>query len=783
MIKKYNNIFLINTRNTTYMFSVLKTGHVEHLYYGKRLFSDEISNKEDIVRQTAEALREKREFAPGNTIVYSKDAQDTALEDICLEMSSYGKGDVREPFIELIHDDGTSTSDFLYSTAEIKESSHRNETLPGSYGETEALELKLKEKEYDLELVITYAVFEECDVITRSARLINNSAVPVVVKRLMSTQLDMYGTGLRFTMFHGHWAREMMKDDVVLKAGNIINSSMTGTSGNRANPLVMISYDDTGENSGRCYAMNLIYSGNHYESLSVSGFGKTRFVSGINPDGFSWELEAGYVFEAPEAVMTFSDEGMNGASCNMHLFVSGHIIRGKWQKKERPVLINSWEASYFRFNEASLLRLAEKAKKAGIELFVLDDGWFGKRDDDTCSLGDWKENTKKLPGGLRGLSEKINSLGMMFGIWVEPEMINEDSDLYRAHPDWAVKIPGHEQSLGRNQMILDLTRQDVRENILNQMKYVLNSGNITYVKWDMNRIFSDTSSAGSGRMSQGEFLHRYICGLYQIMDTLTKDFPDVLFEGCASGGNRFDLGILSYFPQIWGSDDTDAIMRSIIQRGYSYGYPQSAVGSHVSACPNHQTMRNTPIETRFDVAACGALGYELNLNEISDRDFKAVTEQVEFYKKWRKVFQFGSFYRIEDNRWMIVSGDKKRAIGVMIKRELEPNTFFDEFKTKGLDDLLIYNVTCRAADHEIAEFGSLINNVAPVHIRQDGFLHHAVGHFMKIKAETENVTVPGSVLNNCGLRLKQSYGGTGINDNVRVMKDNDSRMYLFEALE
>lgn len=790
MILQSGKVFLLQTGNTSYLFQILPSGHPEHLYYGERIFPQDFGKEDPAARlsEAAAALTEKKEFAPGDCIVYSGEYPSLALEDLCLEMSSYGKGDIREPFLELTHGDGVTSCDFLFEKAEISDDSCVSDGLPFSYGAAQTLTLTLKEKAYpDLTLLLRYSVYPDCDVITRSAKLLRSGhrniaqiQRPVIIRKFMSLQLDFQDRGYRMVTFSGHWAREMDMNETVLKAGRLVNESVCGFSSSRSNPFVMIEDPDCTEETGRCFGFNLVYSGNHYESLSVSGFRKSRFVSGINPDGFSWNLMPGDSFETPEAVMTFSAEGRGCMSRQMHAFVREHIVRGKWQHRSRPVLINSWEASYFKFNEGSLLRLAKAAKETGIELFVLDDGWFGTRNDDRQSLGDWTVNTKKLPDGLRGLSSKINAMGMMFGIWVEPEMVNENSDLYRAHPEWAVAAPDREQSLGRHQMLLDLTRSDVCDYIAQAMENVFRSGSISYVKWDMNRVFSDAFSPKLPPDRQGEFYHRYILGLYSVMKKLTEEFPEILFEGCASGGCRFDLGILSYFPQIWGSDDTDAIRRLSIQRGYSYGYPSSCLGAHVSGCPNHQTMRTVPLETRFEVAAFGAFGYELNLTELSDREKKEISEQVEFYKKWRNVFQYGSYYRLSDGKWIVVSEDRSMAAGCLVCREMEPNTFFGEFRTKGLDEEALYRVTSRAAAHDIKDFGSLINYIAPVHIRQDGIVHHAIGHFVKINAEKDDSLISGSVLNRGGLRLKMGYGSTGFNENTRIMKDFDSRMYLFE---
>ncbi|MCR5101457.1 MAG: alpha-galactosidase, partial [Butyrivibrio sp.] len=485
--------------------------------------------------------------------------------------------------------------------------------------------------------------------------------------------------------------------------------------------------------------------------------------------------------ESPEAVMCFSSKGINDLSHHMHDFVRKHVTRGEWRDKERPVLINNWEATYFNFTQAGLLKLAQTAAKAGIELFVMDDGWFGERNDDKRSLGDWKVNSKKLPDGIKGLTDKINALGMSCGIWVEPEMVNEESDLYKAHPDWAVKIPGHAHSEGRNQMNLDLTRVEVQDYIIDAMSEVFSSGNISYVKWDMNRIFSDRYSASLPAGRQGEFMHRYYIGLYRIMDTLVKKFPHILFEGCSAGGNRFDLGILSYFPQFWGSDDTDALVRSGIQEGYSYGYPQVCVGSHVSASPNHQTLHSTPLETRFEVAARGCLGYELNLNELSDAELKNISEQVEFYKKWRKTLQFGDFYRLGKNKCMIVDKDKSRAAVFVIETKSRPNSDFMQIKTKGLDEDRVYHITNRVTPLNVKDFGSLVNTMAPIHVKQDGIIHNVINHFVHMNGEKEDMLCSGAALNSCGVRLASSYAGTGYNENTRIMRPGDARMYLFEA--
>jgi alpha-galactosidase len=753
---------------------------LEHLYYGKRLRIEQAAD--------AASLAERQSFPPGNSNVYDAKYPKLSLESLRLEMSSYGKGDVREPFVEITHADGSYTSDFLFSHARIVEGKAALETLPSAYeeeGQVQTLILTLRDDQYDLTLELYYSVFYDRDVIVRSAKLINTGATPVELNRLMSTQLDLEDGGYVFTTFRGNWAREMYRHDTPANGGKLVNASYAGTSSNRANPFVMIARPDTTQDSGLCYGMNLIYSGNHYEALEVCSHGKTRFVAGINPQSFRYHIAPGECFEAPEAVMTLSEEGFNGMSRRMHAFVRACIVRGHWKKKPRPVLLNSWEASYFDISESKLLKLARAGKEVGVELFVMDDGWFGNRKDDTQSLGDWFVNKKKLPGGLKGLCNKVNSLGLDFGIWVEPEMVNVRSKLYRQHPDWVLQIPGKPHSEGRNQRILDLCNPAVVDYLAEQMTRVFSSANISYVKWDMNRIFSDYYSPYLPPQRQGEVAHRYMLGLYSLLRTLTRRFPHILFEGCASGGNRFDLGMLCYFPQIWASDDTDAIYRAKGQTGYSYGYPMSAVTAHVSACPNHQTLRTTPLATRFHVAAFGVLGYECNLREMSAEDRRQIAEQIKLYKAWREVLQFGTFYRGRSGNhyeWTCVSPDQKKAVGMLLQVLVEPNTMFAQYFPKGLDPDRKYRFYNMEQKVEIKAFGDLLNMVSPVHIKQNSLLHNAVNKLVKMPGEVESHETWGSVLMS-GVKLKGGFAGTGYDENTRFFQDFASRMYFMEAVE
>lgn len=787
MIRQQQNVFILDTKNTTYCFHVLPSGHLEHLYYGAKI---------DLTEEAVEALKEKNPFISGNLNSYSDEYHNPGLENVCLEMSSYGKGDIREPFVEIIHGDGSYTSDFLYDSAVIEKGKKPLATLPSSYAEDikQVMHLKvlLMDAGYEQELELNYWVYEDCDVITRNAVLYNRSKETVQLKRLMSMQLDFDESDYQFTNFTGAWAREMNRNDHPLWQGKVVNSSIAGVSSSRQNPFVMLERVDTTETAGDCYGFNLVYSGNHYEAAEVSCMGKLRLVSGINPEDFLFEIKPGTSFEAPEAVMTYSDAGYNGMSQQMHAFVREHIVRGVWKKKERPVLINSWEAAYFKFDEGKLMKMAKTAAKAGIELFVMDDGWFGERNDDTSSLGDWTVNQSKLPHGIKGLADKIHLLGMQFGIWVEPEMVNENSNLYREHPDWAVRILGKPHSTGRNQMILDLTRQEVREYVIQSMTDVFSAGKIDYVKWDMNRIFSDAYSQGLGK-NQMEFYHRYTLGLYEVMKVLTESFPEILFEGCASGGNRFDLGILCYMPQIWASDDTDAICREKIQTGYSYGYPMSVVSAHVSDCPNHQTLRTTPLETRFNVASFGILGYECSINELSEDELKAVTEQIALYKKYRKTLQFGQYYRLKNGisnpytnqvyQWITVSEDKKQAVVFYGHGQAVPNYPYGKMMFRGLDEEKNYEVKNRFFQYNVKEFGSLINMASPIHVKQNSLVHNVIAKVMKMDGEKESYRASGRLLNHAGIKLKAAFSSVGYNEQVRLFKDYASRIYLIDEVD
>ena len=789
MIYAENGKFLLETEHTTYAFCVDLAGNLQHLYYGEKI------NMGVSWQNALEAL-EMRVFNPnGCSIIQDKTCPAVSLDDVCLEVSGRGKGDMAQPFVELFYADGSRTSDFRFKDFEIMEK-QIPEGLPGAYDETgkaQSLVLNMEDRNSAVRLTLIYSVLEECDCITRFAVVKNDGSEPVTLQRLMSTQLDLRSRGRqKIVSFHGEWAREMQPCETILQSGSFQIESTTGFSSNKANPFFICGEADATEDYGACYGFNLIYSGNHRESIECNAHGRVRILQGMHPDFLEKVLEEGESFSSPEAVLTFSKEGYGGISRNMHRFVREHIVRGTWKKKERPILINSWEAMYFDVKERKLLKLAKQAAAVGIELFVLDDGWFGERGNDQKALGDWQDNLEKLPDGLGGLSAKIHAMGMKFGIWVEPEMISEDSKLYREHPEYAVQIPGKAHAEGRNQLLLDLTQPEVQNRILADMSDVFTRGQVDYVKWDMNRHLSDYYSPALPKEKQGEFAHRYLLGLYRILGELTSRFPDILFEGCASGGNRFDLGMLCYMPQLWVSDCTDAVARAKIQNGCSYGYPQSVMGAHVSSCPNHQTLRITPLHSRFAVACGGILGYECNLCDLPGEELVKIREEVSFYKKWRKVLQFGDFYRLHGFsgegahdtdviRWNLVSEDQEKAVGILLNGLVHANDTHRYFRSKGLDDTKQYHFYHIPQKVDIARMGDLINTASPVHIRPNSVAYQVVTRLITLEGETEEFYVPGDLLNKAGVVLSPNFGGTGFETGTALFQDFDARIYLMEA--
>ena len=783
MIHERNLVFTLHTINTTYLFRVNESNHLEQLYYGRRLRS---SNH-------FEAFVDKHTISTGSSVAYDEEHPTLSLDNLCLEYSTYGKGDFRESQIVFSRKNGDRVADFLYREHRIIKGKPRTFSgLPESYGdntECTTLIIVLVEKALKIRLELSYTAFDACDIITRKVALLNDSDEALSIERLFSFQLDLPKSSYDLVTFDGAWARERFRNERKLLPGIIVNDSKTGMSSSRHNPCVFLKQTGKGESEGDCYGSNLIYSGDHSETVEVSPYGKTRLLSGLNPTTFRWNLNAGEKFQSPEAVLTFSHEGLNGASAHFHRFINSHVVRGDWKYHQRPILANNWEATYFEFTEQKLLSLAKAAADLGVELFVVDDGWFGSREDDTTSLGDWTVNTRKLPNGLASLSKKIHNLGLLFGLWCEPEMVSKQSALYREHPEWMVALPDRAPSPGRNQYLLDLTREDVRDYLFKALSTIWNMAEVDYVKWDMNRPFSDMHS-NSASFRQDEFNHRYILGLYDLLERFIKAFPHVLFESCASGGNRFDLGMLCYMPQTWTSDNTDALCRMHIQEGTSCGYPLSTMGAHVTASPNHQTLRETSIESRFNVAAFGLLGYELDLTSVNEHERESIRSQIEFYKLHRSLFQFGEFFRIEpianggnQSLWVVASPDRSEMIVLFFQTLNTPNAGGDIIRIPIADTEATYAITPRKERISLKVFGDLINRISIVKLKNDTLLERIVTDRVSLESELEYYIVPGDILAYGGIKLNQQFTGTGHDKETRVIGDFGSRLYHCKKMQ
>lgn len=769
--------FHLSTKNTSYILKILDSKHIAHLYYGNKI--REKGNYKNLAQNFTLPL--------GNATDYSTETNHFTLDSTPVELATYGKGDYKQPSLELTFEDGSTVSDFLYQSYEVYEGKRKLEGLPSSFANEDSvktLEIILYDASVDVAILLSYSVFFEKDIITRSAKVMNKSKENITINKIMSCNVDFQDSKFDLITLDGKWIKERHINKRTLSEGIFMIDSKRGVSSATHNPFLCLSRPLTTETIGECYGFSLMYSGNHQGSVEVNPHQLTRVQMGINPFDFMWTLEPEASFQSPEVVMTFSSNGYNEMSHNFHDFINDNVVSLQWQNKSRPILINNWEATYFDFDEKKLIKLAKEAQKLGIELFVLDDGWFGKRNDDTTSLGDWYENKKKLPNGLEGLSKKISKIGMDFGIWVEPEMVSVESELYKKHPDWAIKNSNREVSYGRNQLILDLCNDAVIDYLFTILSDVFTRSKVKYVKWDMNRNFSDAFSNVLPNNRQKELNHRYVLGLYKLLDNLTKAFPEILFESCASGGNRFDMGMLYYMPQTWTSDNTDALERQMIQYGTSMVYPLSAMGAHVSAIPSHQVLRNTPLETRYNVAVFGLLGYELDVTKLSNFEKKVIIKQIEYYKTHRKLLQYGRFNRINSpfnsniTTWMVSQG-RQHIIGNYQKLQI-PNEGFESIRVLGLDPDKDYNIVSREQYFNVKSFGDLINQVSPIKIKENGVVHQLVSDNYMFEANKESFEAGGDELMYAGLKLTHQFIGTGYNDSIRHMGDFGSRIYLLE---
>ncbi len=776
MIYTNNNLFHLSTNETSLIIHVDESNHIVCDYYGFK-----IPTTNDY-----RGILEKWPFAYGSSVISNESVtKNTSLDLISLEYSSIGKGDYNEPSIIIKNEDGY-VFDFTFDRFVSLKGEINLKTLPAPHGECEELVIYLSDKIENIAAELHYFVFEKANIIARNLVIRNRSNKDVSLLKAMSMQLEMINDDYELLNLYGGWACEANKSVQKINPGIYLNDSKTGFSSNRHNPFFVIKNKEATFNSGRVFGFNLIYSGNHYEMVELNTFNKLRIQIGINPYCFEKILGIGKDFVTPIAIMSFSDKGLNGLSQNMHYFVNEHIVPLTFKGKEHPIIINNWESTMFKFNESKIVSLAKEAKKYDIELCVLDDGWFGKRDDDHAGLGDYNVNSKKLPHGLDGLAKKINKLGLKFGLWFEPEMVNVDSDLYRAHPDWAIKCKNRVPSEGRNQLVLDLTREEVQVYILKSLNNILDSANISYIKWDMNRNISDMQDI-LGR--NGEFYHNYMIGLYAILKELNLRHPDLFIEMCASGGNRFDLGMLCYASQIWASDNTDAVQRMKIQSGLYLGYPQSVISCHVCGTTSQSELRVIPLSTRFNVACFGSLGYEFNLKDIIPVEEKVCKSQIKFYKEHRNLFQYGELYQLSDidndNKvfWEVISKDREEAVIGYFNILQDINHGTTILKACNFIDDAKYQIDVVQQDLSYKTFGNLVNNVSKVHINENGKLMYFISHHFAMSGEKETYVVSGKMLNSFAVKLMQEWAGCGLSEKVRVLGDFGSRLFYIKHIK
>ena len=676
--------FHLRNDRVSYVLRVLENGWLGHLYFGTALAGG----------------RSYAHLAPGEFFGYSGRVGDP----VPFEYPSGGSGDFRIPAVAIELPDGSGVLDLRYTGHRTLQGKPVIPGLPSTYvevgGEAETLEVTLADAVAQIEVKLLYTIYRDRPLIVRGVRIANTGQAPLILRCAMSASLDLPDSEWQLISLSGDWARERHVVRQGIRPGRQSVSSLRGASSAQHNPFVALARPATTEYAGEAIGVCLAYSGNFLAEAEVEPFGTARVRAGINPEGFSWLIEPGAEFATPEAVLAFSATGMDELSHAYHDLFRERMARGAWRDKPRPIVINNWEATYFDFDEPKLLAIATAAKEMGIEMFVLDDGWFGRRDDDSSSLGDWTVNIAKLPGGIESVARKVEALGMRFGIWIEPEMVSRNSDLFAEHPDWAIGVPSRPKTESRNQYVLDMARPEVVDYLFDALSAILGSAPISYVKWDMNRNITEPFSPTLPAWRQGEFFHRYILGVYALYDRLTKAFPGILFESCASGGARFDAGMLAFAPQGWTSDNTDAVERLRIQWGTSMAYPLSSMAAHVSAVPNHQVGRITPLETRAAVAFFGVFGYELDPTKLSAEETAEVAAQVAFYKKWRELFQRGRFHRLvspfEGDRdvaaWMTVADDARSAVvghyGILNR----PNSGPQRLRLRGLDPAMSYRV-------------------------------------------------------------------------------------------
>ncbi|CAH1211591.1 Alpha-galactosidase AgaA [Paenibacillus allorhizoplanae] len=674
--------FHLQGKSSSYIMQLINSKYIAHVHWGRRVRG---SNPGGLL-----VRRRRCSFSPST----DPDDLTLSLDTLPQEFPGYGGSDFRVPAYQVQMEDGTTVSELIYESHRIYAGKARLEGLPSTYtedeSEAESIDIILADPIIGLKVILTYTVFRDVDAITRSVRFINESNQSIKLLRALSFGIDISHSDFDMLHLSGTWARERHIERRPLATGGSVIESRRGASSHSLNPFMALLSKQADEDHGEVYGFSLVYSGNFVAQAEVDPYGTTRVVMGINSFDFSWLLEPGEAFQTPEAVLVYSAEGLGEMSRTYHKLYRTRLCRGQFRDRHRPILINNWEATYFNFNANKIEELARVGKELGLELLVLDDGWFGKRDNDKSSLGDWFVDRNKLPQGMPELVSRVQQQGLEFGLWFEPEMVSPDSELYLAHPDWCLHVPGRRRTEARQQLILDFSRQDVRDYIVKVITDILASSPITYVKWDMNRNMTEIGSAQLQPERQRETAHRYMLGLYEVLERITSAFPSVLFESCSGGGGRFDPGMLYYMPQTWTSDNTDAVERLKIQYGTSIVYPISSMGAHVSAVPNHQVHRTTPLDMRGHVAMSGNFGYELDLTTFTEADKEAVKGQIELYKQLRPLIQFGEFYRLinpfeqASAAWMFVSEDKKEALVAFFQVLSEPNAPLRKMRLKGL---------------------------------------------------------------------------------------------------
>lgn len=698
---RQNGLITCQTKHTTYQMAVTKQGFLLHLYYGKKAAGD-----------MRYLLTYRDRGFSGNP--YDVGADRTfSMDALPQEYPCMGNGDYRFTAFQMSDENGICGCDLRFAEAQVADGKYAVPGLPAVHcndEQAQTLKIRLTDERTGVEVNLFYGILPEQDVITRCAQICNSGTKTVQIHKAYSSLLDFLTGDMDIIHFHGRHGMERQPERIPVITGDQSFGSRRGTSSHQENPFYILADHQATEDAGSCYGVSLLYSGSFRCEVERDQYEQIRFGIGLQDELFSYALEPGESFWTPEAACIYTDQGMTHLSHLFHALVQEHICRGPYLHEERPILINNWEATYFDFNGEKILKIAKQAAQLGVEMLVLDDGWFGKRDSDNSGLGDWIVNEQKMGGSLGKVVEQINALGMKFGLWFEPEMVSEDSDLYRAHPDWAYAIPGRKPVRSRNQLVLDFSRKEVVDAVYAQIHQVLSSANIAYVKLDMNRSLSDIYTAVQGQQNQGEILHRYVLGWYAFLEQLKKDHPQLLIEGCSGGGGRFDAGMLYYAPQIWCSDNTDAIDRIRIQYGTSFGYPVSAVGSHVSAVPNEQTGRFTNIRTRGIVAMAGSFGYELDLNKVSEEDKAAVREQITLCKKYWTLTHEGLYYRLsnpmtqrEFAAWAFVAKDRGEALLNVVTLDNHCNNPARYVILRGLDEEAMY---------EEEESGALYNGAA-----------------------------------------------------------------------